>query len=246
MQIIIFCINQYRNGVINISNFSKTIYTLLNKNCKKSAVIIKKGECIHKINYFDYSYEIYSLCNILKEINKNVQTSNVAIISENRYERNVAYFANVIAGNKIYLISPKIEKVKLDAIIKKYNIKILFFSTQEQKNILEIFNTIDKNQVQSKIKEKKTNHLYSNKSQNKIPILINFDSNNNTPQVLSYEKTINKGKYLENYNTNNIYEESNNDTQTVIINDRNEITIKKEELFNILKNISPNKNKINI
>lgn len=142
----------------------------------KKAIGIDIGY-IKEINYFNYRFDIYSL---VRAINSKINDKKVAIISENRYEFLVTYLANIILKNTIVIIDSNLSSKAIEGIIKKYNIKTIFFSNKNKNKILEICN----------IKKKKLN-------------LVNFDSNNKFP-IIEYEKLINVGRYIENYSIDNI------------------------------------------
>lgn len=142
----------------------------------KKAISIDIGY-IKEINYFNYRFDIYSL---VRAINSKIKDKKVAIISENRYEFLVTYLANIILKNTIVIIDSNLSQKAIEGIIKKYNIKTIFFSNKNKNKILEICN----------IKKKKLN-------------LVNFDSNNKFP-IIEYEKLINVGRYIENYSIDNI------------------------------------------
>ena len=232
--------------MVKISKLSKKICELLDKNSKRAAAIIKKEGFIKKINYFDYKYEIFSLCHVLKELNKSKEKLKVAIISENRYEMNIAYYSNLILGNKIYLIDGQIGKGLLETIIKKYDINMIFFSSKYENKILSIYKInryVELNKLKN-VKFSKQNAQTNNKAKlnsinkiKKVPILINFDSNSEIPQILNYEKILCKGKYLENYNVGNMYEDEDSINETTIINKKKEIVITEEKIDSILKTI---------
>lgn len=142
----------------------------------KKAISIDIGY-IKEINYFNYRFDVYSL---VRAINSKIKDKKVAIISENRYEFLVTYLANIILKNTIVIIDSNLSQKAIEGIIKKYNIKTIFFSNKNKNKILEICN----------IKKKKLN-------------LVNFDSNNKFP-IIEYEKLINVGRYIENYSIDNI------------------------------------------
>ena len=90
----------------------------------KKAISIDIGY-IKEINYFNYRFDIYSL---VRAINSKIKDKKVAIISENRYEFLVTYLANIILKNTIVIIDSNLSQKAIEGIIKKYNIKTIFFS----------------------------------------------------------------------------------------------------------------------
>ena len=102
----------------------------------KKAIGIDIGY-IKEINYFNYRFDIYSL---VRAINSKINDKKVAIISENRYEFLVTYLANIILKNTIVIIDSNLSSKAIERIIKKYNIKTIFFSNKNKNKILEICN----------------------------------------------------------------------------------------------------------
>lgn len=161
-----------------VSTIKGLINFAYDKYKSKNAISIDKGY-IKEINYFNYKFDVYSLA---RAINSKIDDKKVAIISENRYEFVVTYLANIIIKNTVIIIDDNLSQNSIAGIIRKYNIKTIFFSDKNKNKILEI--------CRNNIKKKQLN-------------LINFDSNNKFP-IIEYEKLINIGRYIENYSIENI------------------------------------------
>ena len=183
-----------------------------NKYKSKKAITVDK-ECIKNINYFNYRFDIYSLARAMKN---KIKDEKIAIISENRYEFNVAYLANAIINNKIFIIDYKLKAEEIKKVIQKYDIKTIFISNKSKEKILNI---------NEKINEKLN--------------LINFDSNNEFP-IIEYEKLINIGRYIENYSIENIDNKENNSKNLIIVNIYGIKEYKQEEILNTAKLIEKN------
>lgn len=149
-----------------------------NKYKSKKAVSMYKGY-LKEVNYFNYRFDVYSLARAIKS---KMADKKVAIISENRYEFLVTLLANMILKNTIVIIDNNLSQKAMLGIIKKYNIKTIFFSDKNKDKILEAY--------KNNIKKKNLN-------------LINFDSNNKFP-IVEYEKLINIGRYIEDYSIDKI------------------------------------------
>lgn len=160
-----------------------------NKYKSKNAITIDKGY-VKNINYFNYRFDIYSLARAIKS---KINSKKVAIISENRYEFLVTYLANIMLKNTVIIIDSKLNQNAIAKIIKKYNVKTIFFSDENKEKILEIY-----------IKKKNLN-------------LVNFDSNNKFP-IIEYEKLINIGRYIENYSIDNMPDVEEKTKDIVIVN----------------------------
>lgn len=158
----------------------------------RRAVSMNNGY-IRNINYFNYRFDIYSLA---RAISTKISDKNVGIILENRYEFLVTFFANIILKNTIIIIDENLSQKNMANIIKKYNIKTIFFSNKSENKILEIY--------KNNTKKKKLN-------------LINFDSNNRFP-IIEFEKLINIGRYIENYSTDDIPDTKENIKNIIIAN----------------------------
>lgn len=159
-------------------NIKELLDFAYNKHKSKNAISIDKGY-VKDINYFNYRFDIYSLSRAIKT---KIQDNKVAIISENRYEFLVTFFANIILKNTIVIIDDNMSQKMMANVIKKYNIKTIFFSNKNENKILEIY--------KDNFKKKKLN-------------LINFDSKSKFP-IIEFEKLINIGRYIENYSIDNI------------------------------------------
>ena len=183
-----------------------------NKYKSKKVITVDK-EFIKNINYFNYRFDIYSLARAMKN---KIKDEKIAIISENRYEFNVAYLANAIINNKIFIIDYKLKAEEIKKVIQKYEIKTIFISNKSKEKILNI---------NEKINEKLN--------------LINFDSNNEFP-IIEYEKLINIGRYIENYSIENIDNKENNSENLIIVNLYGIKEYKQEEILNTAKLIAKN------
>lgn len=175
-----------------VSTIKGLINFAYDKYKSKNAISIDKGY-IKEINYFNYKFDVYSLA---RAINSKIDDKKVAIISENRYEFVVTYLANIIIKNTVIIIDDNLSQNSIAGIIRKYNIKTIFFSDKNKNKILEI--------CKNNIKKKQLN-------------LINFDSNNKFP-IIEYEKLINIGRYIENYSIENIPDADGKIKDTTIAN----------------------------
>lgn len=175
-----------------VSTIKGLINFAYDKYKSKNAISIDKGY-IKEINYFNYKFDVYSLA---RAINSKIDDKKVAIISENRYEFVVTYLANIIIKNTVIIIDDNLSQNSIAEIIRKYNIKTIFFSDKNKNKILEI--------CKNNIKKKQLN-------------LINFDSNNKFP-IIEYEKLINIGRYIENYSIENIPDADGKIKDTTIAN----------------------------
>ena len=175
-----------------VSTIKGLINFAYDKYKSKNAISIDKGY-IKEINYFNYKFDVYSLA---RAINSKIDDKKVAIISENRYEFVVTYLANIIIKNTVIIIDDNLSQNSIAGIIRKYNIKTIFFSDKNKNKILEI--------CKNNIKKKQLN-------------LINFDSNNKFP-IIEYEKLINIGRYIENYSIENIPDADGKIKDTIIAN----------------------------
>lgn len=154
---------------------------LLENSCQKYGNNIafqkEKKERKETITYFQFYYEIQSLIQALKCL-ENVN-SNIGLIAENRYEWCVTFLAGCLSSKKVYLLDPNETEKELKKEIQDYQIQTIFFSNKAQEKIVHLFES-------RKVK---------------IRYLIHFEQRKTTPKILSYEALLAKGRYFQNYRT---------------------------------------------
>ena len=87
-----------------------------------------------KITYKDFKQEIISIATFL--LSNGIENKNIAILSENRYEWEIAFFAIMCSNNIAVPLDKGLTKVEIENSIEKANIE-LFFCSRKCKEILE-------------------------------------------------------------------------------------------------------------
>ena len=117
------------------SNFYEVLTNIYRLYRKRTAVKYRKDNKIFKISYLELVKNICSLYNYYKK--EKIDNLNIGILSENRYEYIPIYLGTVFS-NVIAPIDREITESKLLVLIKKFDIKILFYTEKTKRKVAAI------------------------------------------------------------------------------------------------------------
>ena len=115
-------------------NFYEMLLNAYNLYKDRIAVKYRKDEQIKEIAYLELIENICSLYNYYKSA--KINDINIGIISENRYEYIPIYLSTVFS-NVIAPIDRELSEVKLYELLKKFDIKMLFYTNKTKNKVLK-------------------------------------------------------------------------------------------------------------
>ena len=122
--------NDYKISKIN--NFYEMLFEIYNKYAQRIAIKYRENNQIVNITYEEM---IQVISNIYKYYKDNkINNVNIGIVSENRYEYIPIYLATIF-NNVIVPIDKEYTSEEIDNIIKKFDIKILFYTNKTENKI---------------------------------------------------------------------------------------------------------------
>ena len=117
------------------NSFYEMLFDIHRLYKNRIAVKYRKNEQIKDISYFELIDNICSIYNYFKD--NNIKNLNIGIISENRYEYIPIYLSTVFS-NVIAPIDREITETKLNELLNKFDIKVLFHTNKTKSNVFEI------------------------------------------------------------------------------------------------------------
>ncbi len=93
------------------------------------------------ITYKNFCSKVQALKNAL--INMNLKNKKVAIISENRYEWEIAFLATISAQNIVVPIDKTLPKNEIETIINRTKVEAIFYSKDYESELNELKNKYD-------------------------------------------------------------------------------------------------------
>lgn len=180
------------NRLNNVNNYKELIENSVKKYNSNIAFLLTEQGKEKKITYYQFFEDIKTVINIFDKY--QIKKQKVALISENRYEWCVIYFATVLSQNIIIPLDKGLTKEELENLLIKSKAKIIFFSKKQEVKLLEI----------------------TTKVKTEIKHYINFDKTQFPRLVQSYTYLINKGKQLLNYSQEKICNIDSKNTSIIL------------------------------
>lgn len=150
------------------------------KQLLENSVELYKEKILYKIENTEISYEqVYNIVNSLGTtlIKMGLKDKKIAIISENRYEWEIAYFAVISGTGVVVPIDKSLPKTEIKSILKRAEIEAVFCSSKYENILKEI-----------------------RQEQNELKYIISFDNKNN--DVLNFNDLVEEGEKLINLGDN--------------------------------------------
>lgn len=215
----------------NLYNLEKVtdLKHLLNRSCdkfaNKTAFKYKKDYTVKNPEYIDISYsklkdDVYSLSTAL--LNLNLENKRVALISPNRYEWVVSYFATIVGNMIIVPLDKSLPENEIKSLIQRSKADAVIFDKKYEKVFKEI--GLDTN------------------CNLKYEICIDYDEIQDN--VLSFKKLLEAGKKSIESGNKKAYDiKVNPDTMSIMIFTSGTTSISKAVML-CQKNICTNVNSI--
>lgn len=153
-------------------NFYEMLLNIYKLSRNKIAVKYRQGNQIREIYYLKLIEDICSFDNYYRL--KKIHGMNVGIISENRYEYIPIYLGTVFS-NVIAPIDKEMDESKLRDLLKKFDIKVLFFSNKTKNKAINSADKLD-------IKLINIDEEFEKITASKSDISETFESIKNTPK----------------------------------------------------------------
>ncbi len=119
-------------------NFYEFLNSMKELYSERMAVKYKRDGKLNEVTYREMIENICSIFNYLKK--ENVSNVNVGILSENRYEYIPIYLGTVL-DNVIAPIDRELTKEKIEGLLQKFDIEVLFYTNRTKNKIEDLIKT---------------------------------------------------------------------------------------------------------